>query len=43
MSRRFRDFLQRPLKPGLSVGDIITSQFEGMAITEHANLVLKHF
>ena len=39
----FREFLQRPLKRGPSTGDITTSPFAGMAITDYAELVSKHF
>jgi hypothetical protein len=39
----FRDFLQRPLEPGSSVGNITTSQFAETAITEYSDLVTKHF
>ena len=39
----FREFLQRPLQRGPSTRDITTSQFAGMAITDHSDLVSKHF
>ncbi|KAM6493857.1 putative AAA-ATPase domain containing protein [Amanita muscaria] len=39
----FREFLQRPLKRGPSTGDITTSHFAGTAITDHSELVSKHF
>ena len=39
----FRDFLQPPPKYGSSTGDITISQFAGMAITDHAELVSKYF
>ena len=38
----FKDFLQRPPKSDPST-DITTSQFAGMAITDHGKLVSKHF
>ncbi|KAF8326436.1 hypothetical protein F5887DRAFT_1084531 [Amanita rubescens] len=39
----FREFLQRPLKHDPSTPDITTSQFAGMAITDHGELVSKYF
>lgn len=39
----FRDFLQRPLKRGPSIADITTSQFAGLAITDHSELVSNYF
>jgi hypothetical protein len=39
----FRDFLQPPPKRGPSTGDITISQFAGMAITDHGELVSKYF
>ena len=39
----FREFLQRPLNRGSSTGDITASKFAGTAITDHGELVSKHF
>jgi hypothetical protein len=39
----FRDFLQPPVQRGPRSRDITTSQFAGMSITDHSDLVSEHF